>query len=172
MLRSRDEYGEQTKRFYHRGLPKAERESWSVTTRGGIRKRHPELGIGVRAFDGRAAIYPPEAWRPFRLARRRGPIERRISKTTPIASVLENMMPRPAGTMLEIRPLSPCGAAAHLMTGSRASRNFSSPHSRSLNSIKGSSYTSSLQSSGSADFDAWAERMKMKARNRSPDSLA
>lgn len=30
------DYREQTKRLYHRGLPKAERESWSVTTHGGI----------------------------------------------------------------------------------------------------------------------------------------
>ncbi len=168
ILRSRDEYGEQTKRFYHRGLPKAERERWSVTTRGGIRKRHPELGVGVRAFDGRASIYPPEAWRPFRLARRRGPIERRISKTTPIASVLENMMPRLAGTTLEIRPLSPRGGAAHLMTGSRASRNFSSPNSRPLNSIKGASYASSLQLSQNF-YSEWAERMRKKALNQAPD---
>ncbi len=170
MLRSRDEYGEQTKRFYHRGLPKAERESWSVTTRGGIRKRHPQLRVGVRAFDGCEAIYPPEAWQPIRVARRRGPIEKRISKTTPIAAVLENIMPRLAGATLAIRSLSPPrGGAAHLeMAGSRASRNIHSPNSRSLNSIKGASYTSSLRSDRNFFID-WAERMQEKARTRAPD---
>ncbi len=169
MLRSRDEYGEQRKRFYHRGLPKAERETWRVTTRGGLRKRHPQLRIGVRAFDGCEAIYPPKAWQPIRVVRRRGPIVKRIAKTTPIAAVLEKMMPRLAGATLAIRSLSPRGEAAHFeMTGSRASRNFIiSPQSRSLNSIKGASYISSLQSSPSY-FADWAERMRQKARDGPP----
>ena len=127
------------------------------------------LEVGVRAFDGCEAIYPPEAWQPIRVARRRGPIAKRISKTTPIAAVLENMMPRLAGATLAIRCLSPRGEAAHFeMTGSRASRNFTSPNSRSLNSIKGASYTSSLQSEHTS-FTSWAETMKAKARERRPD---
>lgn len=64
------------------------------------------------------------------------------------------------------------GEAAHFeMAGSRASRNFTSLNDRSLNSIKEASYTSSLQSNGSAEFDAFAERMKIKARSRSPWAL-
>jgi hypothetical protein len=85
-------------------------------------------------------------------------------------AVLENMMPRLAGATLASRSLSPPrGGAAHLeMAGSRASRNFDSPNSRSLNSIKGASYTSSLQSDGTY-FADWAERMLEKARTRAPD---
>jgi hypothetical protein len=78
-----------------------------------LRKRHPQLRIGVRAFDGRTAIYPPEAWQPNRVARRRGPIAKRIAKTMPIAAALENMMPRLAGATLAVRSLSPRGEAAH-----------------------------------------------------------
>jgi hypothetical protein len=66
----------------------------------------------IRSFE-QEFVPSTHAMQPIRVARRRGPIAKRIAKTTPIAAVLENMMPRLAGATAAIRCLSPHGKAAH-----------------------------------------------------------
>jgi hypothetical protein len=73
MLIPRSDYGEQVNRFYHRGLPKAERRDWHVDTRRGIGKLSGLHRQGIRAFRGEIGLYPPEAWHVPRLVRRDGP---------------------------------------------------------------------------------------------------
>ncbi|HVA40626.1 MAG TPA: hypothetical protein VNF49_08170, partial [Candidatus Binataceae bacterium] len=66
LLVSREFWERWTNRFYHRGLPPPEKESFAIATRGGLLKRHRELREGARAWRDGVALYPPEAWRPPR----------------------------------------------------------------------------------------------------------
>jgi hypothetical protein len=69
LLVTRDVYGEQTKRFYCRGLPAAERERWSVNKHVGERG-YSRTG-SPRAWSGdRVVLVPPELWRLQRADRR------------------------------------------------------------------------------------------------------
>lgn len=80
MMVSRDDYGEQTKRFYVRGLAAADKDQWTVTTKGGVGKLYAAMPVGVRAYANAVGVYAPEAWKPPKLVRRRGPESRRVAR--------------------------------------------------------------------------------------------
>ncbi len=69
LLVSRDTYGAQVKRWYARGLPAAERESWTVTSkpyqRGYDRRSSPRAWT-----ESKLVLVPPEVWRMGRRDRR------------------------------------------------------------------------------------------------------
>lgn len=92
ILYSRDLWGQWRNRFYHRGLPRLERDRWLVSTAGGIRKRHAATGIGVRGVRGDVSLYPPAAWMPPRLARRSGPVDRRTRDPIQIGNVITDLL--------------------------------------------------------------------------------
>jgi hypothetical protein len=94
ILIARDEWGQWIKRFYHRGLPAREHDRWNVVTSGGIRKRHAATGIGVRGRRDDVSLFPPLAWLPPRLVRRRGPIERRTRGPVHLSGTLANLIER------------------------------------------------------------------------------
>lgn len=69
ILVARDAYGEQVKRWYARGLPRAEREEWEVERRA-MQKPWNRAG-GARARNsGRVVLVPPEVWKLRRADRR------------------------------------------------------------------------------------------------------
>lgn len=69
ILVAREVYGEQTNRWYCRGLPKAEREKWEVDRHAGA-KGYSRTS-SPRAWKGsRLLLVPPEVWRLGRADRR------------------------------------------------------------------------------------------------------
>jgi hypothetical protein len=193
LLVPRSKWGEQTNRFYHRGLPPREKDRWITSGRGGIRSRHPEFAVGVRAINGDIGIYPPEAWRPPRLVRRHERDRKRTSPLSSAAAAIPNVLASimgvakapdlpvnrgrgeaavPASVMSEFRVVpAPAGPASDRGLTARRDRLVSAPapssEIRSRDLSLGSGYRSSVHSTG-GDFDDWAARMVAKARERPP----
>jgi hypothetical protein len=195
ILIARDEWGEWLKRFYHRGLPAREHDRWNVVTSGGIRKRHAATGIGVRGWRDGVSLFPPLAWLPPRLVRRRGPIERRTRGPVHLSGTLASLLERlgPTGSSSANSPLMAAGGARPSGTGSvipgrtggRGLRGTGLVHPDlnvsattavrrtlvrpDLHSYEGAGYIRSEQS-GSAFADQWAARMKAKSEARAKGS--
>jgi len=166
ILKARDVWGKWTNRFYHRGLPKLAGEGWAVETRGGLRKRHCGAGQGARGVSGDVFLFPPLAWLPPRLARRKGPIEMRTREPERVASTLHFLTSRlrisesrsdDAREEVPSGRLSPPGRSAP----PDASRASYLPKSGSL-ILNETRYQGSRQSDR-AEIDAWLARMKQIA---------
>lgn len=191
MMVSRDEYGEQTNRYYHRGLPPREKERWAVATRAGIRSRHRTVAVGVRAVRDDVSLHPPEAWRLPRLLKRKGPERARFASPILIGSTVPNVLAAAfASAAASASPVNPRARASapsfSAMTGFRAAPPAAlqgagqqlgqkatripaggaptSPNTQTL-VPKGWGYRSSLPTE-KADFTDWAARMAEKARAR------
>ncbi|MGH8327675.1 MAG: hypothetical protein ACRET2_13025 [Steroidobacteraceae bacterium] len=169
MLRPRDEWGEQTNRWYWRGLAPAALETFVVSTRRGLVKRNPGFAPGVRAIRRGVGIYPPEAWRPPRLNKRRGPIDKRTSQPVQIAGTLASMIETvtrvPQARDLQL-PLT-AGARERASVAVRLDDAGASDRigRADLNSSSGRRYASSRQKV-SAEIDSWLARMLEKHRPR------
>lgn len=167
LLRSRDEWGEQRKRFYWRGLAPAERDRFEVTTRGGLSKRHAGHSRGVRAIRGDVGIYPPEAWRPPRLNRRRGPESRRTAapdRLSPaIADLIQRVLHQPAPRQSPVIAAAAKPRPSALACQVDAARAADRTSGRNPEASSGGRYTSSRQAVR-AEIDAWLARMLAKPR--------
>lgn len=190
MMEPRETWGEWTNRHYHRGLPIAARQNWSIDTRQGLRKRHPESKSGARAHRNGEFLYPPEAWKPPRLNRRKGPITKRFARTAPgaplpIAASLASVV---AGAVAHLTPkaapqarltLNQVAGFPKLPTRTEAVGQFLSTipqqtgepsasaiprKNRSLNLIQGSGYkgSSDLDPEWQATLDRFANLGKPK----------
>jgi hypothetical protein len=97
MLTTRDDYGEQTNRYYWRGLPAAETEHWQIERGRVLRHRRPEFGPGVRVVNRDLGLIAPEAWRPLRIVKRKAPESApavRVNQPlTAIGASLERVLP-------------------------------------------------------------------------------
>jgi hypothetical protein len=169
VLVSRDEYGGQVNRFYHRGLPPAETEKWGVVTRGGIRKRHAAVGVGVRAVDGDVSLHPPTAWLLPRLLKRKGPESKRISALaqfgTILGSLLDNLPGKSTREPSTINQQARVSAPSYSsMPGMVSPKAPASLKTRPL-VPKGMGYRSSNQPV-SEKYLEWGRRMAEKARAR------
>jgi len=169
VLVSRDEYGEQVNRFYHRGLPPMEKDKWGVVTRGGIRKRHATVGAGVRAVDGDVSLHPPTAWLLPRLLKRKGPESKRISALahfgTILGSVIDNLPGKstrePSPINQQARGSAPSSSSMPGMVSPKAS----APLKTRPLVPNGMGYRSSNQNV-SEKYAEWGRRMAEKARAR------
>jgi hypothetical protein len=92
MLVPRVEYGPNLNRFYHRGLPRVERNKWNVRKRGGMRARNPWVGRGAIAVRGDVALYRGDAATLPPLRKRNTPLVRRSSHLASAGAVLLGMM--------------------------------------------------------------------------------
>lgn len=184
MLKPRDDYGQWTNRFYHRGLPPRAREfHFAVATRGGISTRH-QTSRYARAWRNGVAIEPPVAWKLPRLNRRKGPERRRPAHASSVDEILTQIFERAAGCTGARIPLTTAVAVAAAPNSVRLSERSASAsratlrggamlpsgatstlQDRTLILNKGSGYRGSVQSAG-AFAGAWAERMKLIARKR------
>jgi len=197
MLTPRETWGEDRNRYYHRGLPAAEREKWAVTTRGGIRKRHEQIGNGARAWRGDVSLYPPLAWLPPRLLHRRGPLDKRHAKPTSIAGTLAGLLDRlrvgadrsetiPVNRdarsaslnrpgKLEVMTDAPSGVSAIIppqIAGGEQTRRVRRTFAKTGSSILDEAGYRSSEHGVGAWAEAWAERMKRKHESqtkRKPD---
>lgn len=169
LLVSRDEWGAETNRFYHRGLPKLDGERWQVKTSGGLRKRHAGAGQGVRAVRDDVFLFPPLAWLPPRLARRKGPIEKRTDEPERVGTALANLCSRLRilPNRSEDRPNAtgeiPAPAA---LTAHAASRSVGRTFARADHSSWNETRYISSRHSDRAEIDAWLERMKRIAESK------
>jgi hypothetical protein len=101
MLKPRDEYGEWTNRYYHRGLPARPREfHFAVSTRGGISRRHATSHY-ARAWRDGVSIEPPAVWKLPRLNHRKGPERRRPAHAANVDELLAQIFQRAVGDGLE-----------------------------------------------------------------------
>jgi hypothetical protein len=169
MLISRDEYGEQTKRFYFRGLPPAERERFAISTRGGIRKRHPVAPIGTRAWRDEVAIVAPSAWSPTRPRRRRGPIRSRTRRHDPstesLGAILESLFGSRRAGLSSINRCAPLGAPSADPDQGRWPSGRTADHIPD-HCVAMRRVTKVPASLDTSDILAWGERMAEIARRR------
>jgi hypothetical protein len=167
MLHLRQEYRKHTNRFYYRGVAPAETKEWKIETRGGgISRRHPEFAGGR---DLRAIRVLPNgeliALRTPDRRIRRGPAPESVRVARP--EILRiNDQPRQAGAEIA-RQFSILKAAAAGRSGIGVVAQ-PPPQLPPPSRLVGRGYRTSLQSTQSTKeyFDAWAERMAQKARDR------
>lgn len=174
ILYSRSVYGEQTNRWYIRGLKRVPRAKRVGMWRGRAREQNPELREGVAGVRAGVSIHPPEAYRPPKLVKRRAPGARRFAgvrgNVEPIGKVLADLPGMLASTKLAIPQLSPARGAGvpKTLNFGIAQRSFyeEADQSKGL----GRRYSSSLKNDR-AEIDAWVARMTAKARARGdPDA--
>lgn len=169
LLRSRDEYGAQTNRWYIRGLAPAEKERWSIDTRVGIRGRAAGAGARIRATADGISLFAPESWRLPRLLRRKGPERKRISETLSLSVLLQASIDlvragRASCKYNSTQPVADRPRSSSPMPGIVSAKPSSFPNSSLLRS-KRERYRSSLPPV-SDDLLAWAARMAEKSRAR------
>lgn len=172
MLIERDEYGEQTNRFYHRGLPPAEKLAGWRWARGGIRSRHSGVYPHVRAWRDGVGVYRPDEYAPLHLVDRE---RRRFSGATklePIGGLFEKALDVAITPTLvrasHVNRRPPAGGRLSVQRDSGNPTPTSSNSLSPLNSNSGGGYASSNQSES---FKSWADRMieLARARGRPPD---
>lgn len=191
MLTTRSTYGSHINRFYHRGIPKAERLKWNVRWRGGMRTRHRWLGRDAIAVRGEVALCRGTQATLPPLRRVSRTTERRRSQLESAGAVLMGMLDRnyavvPERGLPDNRRRAERGVPAS-MTGFRdapASQSEDPSLNRThdsgrgllppapsaiqepdLNGVKGRRYATSLHMTP-AEFAAWGQRMAEKARTR------
>lgn len=169
LLVTRDEWGEQTKRWYWRGLAPAEKESFDVSTRVGLVARNPGCTQGIRAVRDGVGLYPPEAWRPPRLNRRRGALERRTNGPLQISATLKALIQQALSAPLARK--SPVIAGARERASSSLAVVPDGAGAPDRNRRANSNYVTGgvmqvLDYSTDAPFSEWAHRMITKARAR------
>jgi hypothetical protein len=174
MLYSRDVYGEQTNRWYMRGLKRVPRAKRVGVWRGRARQKNPELQGGVAGVRDGIRLCPPEAYRPPRLVKRRVRGGRRFAgvrgKIEPIGKVLADLPSMLASTTLANYQLSP-GRGAAVPKSPNFGRREARTAFEEQRSIPLTARYSSSRVDDRAEIDAWVARMTAKARARGdPDA--
>jgi hypothetical protein len=94
VLTPRSQYGQNINRYYHRGLPRFERQKWIVRKRGGIKARHPWVGRGIIAVRGDVGLYRADEPTLPRMQRRTSPAPRPSSTPTSVGQIVLGMLDR------------------------------------------------------------------------------
>lgn len=169
ILMPREDYGEQRNRFYHRGLPKAERDTWRIETRAGIRTRHPGAPVGTLAWRDGVSVVRPLEYSVLRLVSREpvrfasSPVVHRISDLMQSAldRAIAPSIVRSARVLsltvpaLRAGPISGTGESA-----SRTAQSGSPPEGRLRK------FSAIAEARDDLDIAEWGRRMAEKARAR------
>jgi hypothetical protein len=174
ILYSRSVYGEQTNRWYIRGLKRVPRAKRVGVWRGRAREQNPELRQGVAGCRAGVALHAPEAYLPPRLLKRRVRGARRFAgvrgNVEPIGKVLADLPSMLASTTLAKYQLSP-GRGAAVPKSPNFGRREARTAFEEQRSIPLTARYSSSRVDDRAEIDAWVARMTAKARARGdPDA--
>ena len=174
ILYSRSVYGEQTNRWYMRGLKRVPRAKRVGLWRGRARQKNPELRQGVAGVRGGLMLCPPESYRPPRLLKRAPRGGRRFAgvrgNVEPIGKVLADLPSMLASTTLAKYQLSP-GRGAAVPKSPNFGRREARTAFEEQRSIPLTARYSSSRVDDRAEIDAWLARMAAKARARGdPDA--
>jgi hypothetical protein len=191
ILTPRAHYSPNCNRYYHRGLPRAERLKWNVRMRGGIKARNPWVGRGVIAVRGGVGLFRGERATLPRMKERTVRTTPRAAAPESVGAVLLGMMDRNYAPVPERGlPVNSGRPQAGLPSSMTEFRNAPALQSEgptvasfprvgrgllppaptaaqepNLREPKGRRYASSLTLTP-ADFIAWGQRMADKARMR------
>jgi hypothetical protein len=169
MLAARDAWGEQINRYYHRGLPPAERERWTIQTRGGIAKRHAGQRRHARATRAGVTLYRPDEIAVVKLVRRCGPELARSSKPELVSALISDAYDRLVAPTMLCRPsiiappAQPALAAAAIGADTGGADLCSGSPRDDRRSTRGLQKFSTLADD---ELTAWVKRMREISRRR------
>lgn len=169
VLMPREDYGEQKNRFYHRGLPPAERDTWRIETRAGIRKRHPAAPVGTLAWRAGVSVVRPLEYSVLRLVSREpvrfasSPVVHRIGDL--VQSALDRAIAPSVLRSGRVLSLTVPARSAGLVSGtgesaSRTAQSGSPPEGRLRK------FSAIAEAKDDLDIAEWGRRMAEKARAR------
>jgi hypothetical protein len=108
-LVSREQYGEQTKRWYARGLPPAEKQSW-IVDRIPYEKAYDWRSSPRAWLEHDLILVPPEIWKDANRDRRKLFNLMRLSATPEMAEVIAQLIRTTAGKLQSSATGAPPGA--------------------------------------------------------------
>jgi len=169
MLISRDDWQVQTNRFYVLGMRPLERSRFLVITKAGIRKLSTDAPTGARVASRDRYLVPPEAWRPPRLIKRKGPESLRTNRHpesigATLVPLLSRLAPQVSELVPRAVPREPWRKALECKQG--CAKRGTVPHIDTKPGVSPARVTEVLNHRDSTDFLAWGERMAKIARDR------